>query len=188
MSPPKCHQFGYGRVKGQGPSSSINLLINLICLTPSLSSISSLLVAPSSALRMKLRVRHDPNNQVPHSLEQQCCVLSKEQIAHLLPALESTAFSEDGDVKDGIASKKWGTLCTAAGQAVHPTVSKIVHHVAANNDFMKTHSVEGRPVLCRVAVVKMDSSPLTSNDLVPASTPHKDGSTSLVTVVCTLYN
>jgi hypothetical protein len=133
MSPPKCHQFGYGRVKGQGPSSSINLLINLICLTTSLLSISSLLVAPSSDLRMKVRVRHDSNNPVPRSLEQQRYVLSKEQIAHL----------EDGDVKDGVASEKWGTLCTATGHAVQPHVSKIVHHIVANNDFIKTHSVEG---------------------------------------------
>jgi hypothetical protein len=98
-------------------------------------------------------------------LEQQRYVLSKEQIAHLLPALESTVFSEDGDVKDGVASKKWGTLCTAAGQAVHPAVSKIVHHVAANNNFIKAHSVKGQPVLRRVAVVKMDSSPPHQQDL-----------------------
>ena len=85
---------------------------------------------------MKLRCRHRPNNQVPHSLQEQSYVLSKQQIADLLPALESTVFSEADEVEDGVAAEDWGILYTAAGQAVHPAVSKIVHHIAANNEYI----------------------------------------------------
>jgi hypothetical protein len=139
---------------------------------------------------MKLRVRHSPNNQTPHSLQEQRYVLSKEQIAVLLPALESSVFTGAGDVEEGIAAEDWGILYTDAAQAVHPVVSKIVHHIATNNEYLKTHSLQGRPVLRRVAVVKMDSSPPSParSRFQPQHHWHKDGGTSLITVVFTLYN
>jgi hypothetical protein len=139
---------------------------------------------------MKLRVRHSPNNQAPHSLQQQQYVLSKKQIADLLPALDSTVFSALDDVEDGIAAEKWGILYTAAGQAVHPAVTKIVRYISSNNDYIKTHSLQGSPVLRRVAIVKMDSSPPSParSRFQPQHHWHKDGGTSLITVVYTLYN
>jgi hypothetical protein len=70
---------------------------------------------PSSTAQMKLRVRHSPNNQAPHSLKEQRYVLSKEQIAPLLPALERSHFAEAADVEDGIAAEDWGIQYTPVG-------------------------------------------------------------------------
>jgi hypothetical protein len=95
---------------------------------------------PSSTAQMKLRVRHSPNNQAPHSLKEQRYVLSKEQIAHLLPALERSHFTEAADVEDGIAAEDWGIQYTPIGQPADPVVSQIVHHIAANNEYIRTHS------------------------------------------------
>jgi hypothetical protein len=139
---------------------------------------------------MKLRVRHSPNNQAPHSLKEQRYVLSKEQIAHLLPALEQSHFAEAVDVEDGIAAEDWGVQCTPVGQPVDPVVSQIVHHIAANNKHVRTHSPPGAPVLRRISIVKMDSSPASRarSRFQPQHHWHKDGGTSLVTVVFTLYD
>ena len=139
---------------------------------------------------MNLRVRHSANNQAPHSLHEQRFVLSLEQISDLAPALTSTVFSGPNDVEDGIDAEDWGILFTPEGQSVHPAIKKIVHHITDNNLYLKSHVVKGRPSVRRVSVVKMDSSPPTParNRFQPQHHWHKDGGTSLITVVYTLYN
>ena len=79
---------------------------------------------------------------------------------------------------------------TPEDQAVHPLISKIVSHITDNNAYLKSHIVQGRPSVRRVSVVKMDSSPptLARSRFQPQHHWHKDGGTSLITVVFTLYN
>jgi hypothetical protein len=139
---------------------------------------------------MKLRVRHCQNNKAPSSLQEQQYVLSSQQIALLLPALESTLFSVAGDVEDGIEANDWGVLFTPDQQPVHPVVTEIVNFISCNNPYLKSHSPGGCPELLRVAVVKMDSSPPSParSRFQPQHHWHKDGGTSLITVVYTLYN
>jgi hypothetical protein len=126
---------------------------------------------------MKLRVRHSPNNQAPHSLKEQRHVLSKEQIARLLPALERSHFAEAADVEEGIAAEDWGIQYTPVGQPVDPVVSQFVHHIAAKNEYIRTHSPPGGTVLRRVSIVKMDSSPASParSRFQPQHHWHKDG-------------
>ena len=142
-------------------------------------------------LVMKPRVRHCPNNRAPSSLHEQLFILSKEQIAVLLPHLEGTVFSSPGEPEDGIPAEDWGILYTPEGQVVHPEVSQIVDFIAINNDYLRSHSSPGaRPVLRRIAIVKMDSSPPSParSRFQPQHHWHKDGGTALITVVLTLYN
>ena len=139
---------------------------------------------------MKLRLRHPPNNQTPHSLHEQRFVLTKVQIEELMPALASTVYSAAGAAEDGIDAVDWGILYTATDQAVHPVVSKIVRHIAINNPYLQSHSLKGTPSLRRVSVVKMDSSPPSParSRFHPQHLWHKDGGSALITVVFTLYN
>ena len=140
---------------------------------------------------MDLRMRRCPNGKVPTSLQTEKYVLTRKEVADLMPALYKSKFVPPAKLSEGMKAQEWGVKYTAAGmKGVHPDVIRSTQRMIKANAYLKKHATAGEPVVLRVSVVEMggDKTDQVHSRFQPQHRWHKDGHEPLITMVYILYD
>jgi hypothetical protein len=140
---------------------------------------------------MHLRSGRTSKDTVPSSFHVQYNVLTKKQIADLMPALDNSDYSHSiSSAEGGLSVDDWGVRFTADNMPVHPALSRAAKIIVSRDSYIKSLSPGGRPTINRILAVQMDSDPPnpSRNRFQPQHHWHKDGTDPTLSLVYTLYN
>ena len=140
---------------------------------------------------MDLRKRCSPNGEVPSSLQTEQYVLTKREVAYLMPALYKSKFVPPAKLSEGMKAQEWGVMYTAEGmKGVHPDIIRSTQRMIKANAYLKSHATAGEPVVLRVSVVEMggEKTDQVHSRFQPQHRWHKDGHEPLITMVYVLYD
>ena len=103
---------------------------------------------------MNLRERRSPNGKVPSSLQTEQYVLTREEVADLMPALNKSKFVPPAELSEGMKAQEGGVKYTAAGmKGVHPDIIWATRRMIKSNAYLRNHATAGERVVLRVSVV-----------------------------------
>ena len=136
---------------------------------------------------MDLWERRSPNGKkLPLSLQTEQYVLTRKEVADVMPALNENKFVPPAKLSEGMKAQEWGVKYTAAGmKGVHPDIIWATRRMIKANAYLKNHATAGEPVVLRVSVVEMggEKTDQVHSRFQPQHRWHKDGHEPLITVV-----